>query len=61
MYRKRAVLVALVAATWLVIAGAGLLVWGTPPGRHPGSAVSGASSLGAAVLVAVLAIWSRPR
>jgi hypothetical protein len=55
-------LVALVVATWLAIAGLVFLLWGTLlPGRHPGPLVSGAVSLGAAALIAVWAVRSRPR
>jgi hypothetical protein len=61
MYRKHAPLVALVAATWLAIAGVGLLVWGALHGPRPGPAIAGAVSLGAAVLAAGLVIQSRPR
>ena len=62
MCRKHAVLVALVAATWLAIAGVGLLLWAAlQSGPNPASVVSGAVSLGAAALMVALAIWSRPR
>ena len=62
MHPKRAVFVALVAATWLAIAGVVLLVWGTLlTVRHPGATIFGAASLGVAAVMVVVAIRSLPR
>jgi len=61
MHQGRAVLVALVAATWLAIAGAGLLLRAVlEPGPNPASVVVGATSFAVAALVTVLAIRSVP-
>ena len=52
-------LVSLVAAAWLAIAGVGFLVWAAlQPGPNPASVVSSVISLGAA-LVIVRGIRSR--
>jgi hypothetical protein len=62
MHPGRVVLVALVAATWLAIAGAGLLLWAAlEPGPNPGLDVFGTVSLGIAALITGSAIRSRPR
>ena len=54
-------LVALVGATWLAIAGAGLLLRAAlQPGPNPASVVFGTSSFAGAALMIVLAIWSLP-
>ncbi len=59
MHRGRVVVIALVAATWLAIAGAGLPLWAAlRPGPNPVSVVVGATSFGVAALMIVLAMRS---
>jgi hypothetical protein len=61
MHPGRVVLIALVAATWLAIAGAGLLLRAVlEPGPNPGLDMFGTVSFGVAALMTGLAIRSRP-